>query len=233
MKRTLSQSMVKKQPPRKRVKNQKKLPRALAQTLNYRTTIPEYKVTDNITSNQSVTTTGIIHNCTTNLVRGTGALNNFIGNNVTPVGLQVRYQIVSGESSSIIPVGPDTNNMTRVVVFQWLSDTVPAISDIFQSTAGLAPISPWKQENLDKLNILSDRNYATWLVSYQYNSLSTTISGNAYTDSVYIKGKKLLPIQFSQAATPNQNNIYVVFIADSTAVPHPTCSCMTRITYTD
>jgi len=216
------------------MKRQRGLPRVVQQSLMYRKVRPEYKATDVIVQSQAVTSAAIIQDLTDNLVRGNSQFNNFVGGTIDPISITVKIQLVAGESNSLIPVGPDTNNITRIVVFQWLGDTVPLVGDIFQNTGGQATQSGWNMSNIDKLNILMDRQYATYLTTFQSNALSTTVSGNCIADKAYIKGRKMAPINFSQnGLVPAGNNLFFIYVADSSLQPHPTLTANIRLTFID
>jgi len=218
----------------KRSRTMPGLPSVTARALLYKKVRPEYKVCDSTLSNAQALSAGNIEDLTQNLVRGNTALNNFLGSMIDIVSISVRIQLVAGESSTLIPVGPDTNNMTRFVVFQWLADTVPLLQDIFQYTGGFAPLSPFKQENAEKLNILADRCYSTNLVCFQQTALGTTSSGNAINDKIYIKGRKVAPVSFRNTGVAvSSNDIYMVIVCDSAFAPHPIYTYASRITFID
>jgi len=69
----------------------------------------------------SVTTTGHLFALVGNLTRGDLGLNNLDGNNLTPVGLTVRYYW----TTSII------HNAVRVLVFQWNDFSTPTMDAIY------------------------------------------------------------------------------------------------------
>lgn len=209
-------------------------PKVQTQGLIYRKVRPEYKVTDVSLSTTGVTSAGYLDNLTTNLTRGATSYNNFQGNTIDIVSLKFRFNIVAGESNALIPIGPDTNNMTRLVLFQWLGDSDPLLQDVLQFTGIQGPLSPWVSQNTDKLNILADRTYSTYLTCFQTTGLGTTVSGNVINDKIYIKGNKMLPVTFKNTGVATANNdIHVLVIADSALAPHPTMSFTARLTFID
>lgn len=210
------------------------MPRIVQDNLQYRRIRPEYKSTDVAVVGASSTTTAVIQSLTAFMAHNTGTLNGFIGGNIDPMSIQVRLSVIAGQSSAFIPAGPDTSNLVRVVVFQWLGDTTPGSGDIFQALTTQGVYSPWQINSLDKLNILMDKTYSTYLTCFQTGVASSTTSGNSIYDNRYIKGRKMAPIHFNNAGNaPTGNDIYLCHISDSSVSPHPTFSYYTRLTFVD
>lgn len=233
MKRTMSSTMYKKkQPPQKR--RRITLPGAITNQLLYKTVRPEYKVTDTVTVTTGVTNSATIIPLTQNLSRGTNSFNEFIGNTINPVSISVKMHLTSCQNSGLLGIGPDTNNMIRVLLFQWLGEDTPTQADIFQLGSTNSILSPLECQNYSKLNVFADRQYNFWLTVFQANGAAETVSGTSHCDQIYVKGKKIMPVSFLQsAATVNDNNIYLCIVSDSTITPHPAASIYTRLTYVD
>jgi len=231
-KRPLSSTQNIKMPSAKRQKAG--VPRVVSQALAYRKVRPEYKVTDVSVIGANSTTTATIQSLTAFMVHGSGTLNGYVGGSIDPQSIQVRLASTAGESSAVIPIGPDTSNNVRIIIFQWLGDTVPVGSDLFQSAGAGATYSPWNISNIDKINVLMDRTYSHYLTCYQETAVTTTVSGNHIMDKAFIPGRKLAPISFNSGGTASTgNDVYICHVSDSSASPHPTVSYYTRLTYID
>jgi len=194
----------------------------------------EIKVTDTTGLNQSATTSANVQDQTINLTRGTGNYNNFIGRTIEPISLTVRWEVVGGESSTFIPIGPDTNNMTRITLFQWMDASVPTANDIFERPGSDAPLSPFNVNNLDKLSILSDKVIPTYLIHTATSGSTYASNSTNHVGKIYIKKRKLKEILWTATGADTiSNNIYLCFVSDSTATPHPTFTYNTRLAFYD
>lgn len=192
----------------------------------------DYKVTDTATTNASVNITGSPISLVANLSRGSAGLNNFLGNVITPISLQLRYSVIGAESSSLIPLGPDTYNNTRIIVFQWFSQTVPAPLDIIMNTGSAgAPFSAIQINNTSKIRVLHDKMITTYLNNFD----GTTTTSTAQTGKCYIKAKRMEPMTFAtNASSISENgNIFIFYISDSSVAPSPTITWYSRLTFTD
>jgi len=231
-KRKLSSSQMIKSPTAKRQKAG--VPRVVSQALAYKKVRPEYKVTDVSVIGANSTTAATIQSLTAFMVHGNGTLNGYVGGSIDPQSIQLRVATSAGESSSIIPIGPDTSNNVRVIIFQWLGDSVPTGPDLFQSAGAGSTYSPWNISNIDKINVLMDRTYGHYLTVFQDNAVTTSVSGTHSVDKVYIPGRKLAPISFNSGGTAvTGNDVYICHVSDSSASPHPQVSYYTRMTYID
>jgi len=187
----------------------------------------DYKYTDFTSGPGSITTSGTILNLTANLVPGTGFKNNFIGREVTPTSLDIRYEVV-GASSNVFAAA-DLNNKMRVLIFQWEDSTTPSVTGIIENAAVLSPISGINYENID---VLSDKIYSTWVNSF--DATSAYGNSNSYSTRIYVKARKLMPLTWNSGNTDFQKGtIYCLVISDSAATPNPTFSIQTRLVYQD
>lgn len=215
-------------------KRKRGLPRVVTQQLLYRKIRPDYKATDESQIGVSVTSTATVTSLTANMAHGNGTLNAYSGSTVDPQGLQLRFNIVAGQDSATNPVSADSSNHIRVCLFQWLADSTPVPGDIFQSLSPQTTISAWQVNNLEKLNVLYDKSFPTYLTVFRTGTLANLASGNAYSEKVYIKGKKMAPLRFNNAGNTTEfGDLYIVVVSDSTVTPHPTISWFTRLVYTD
>lgn len=187
----------------------------------------DYKATDFLNGPTSITTTATILNLTTNLVPGTGFSNNFVGREVVPVALDVRYEVVGAVSNAF--AAADYNNKTRVLIFQWEDSASPVATGILQNANVLAPISLINYENID---VLSDQIYSTYCSSY--DSASGYANSTSHTERIYIKRKKLMPLLWNSSASDFQKGtIYCLVISDSTVAPSPSFSIQSRLIFQD
>jgi hypothetical protein len=194
-------------------------PAAVAQRTGFRQLREvEYKVTDTSTTGGNVTSSGTVVNLLASLTRGDDYLNNFLGNKINPAGIQVRYQFRVG----------DPSNIMRVIIFQWMDSTTPAVSGILQTpTTNLSALLATNKTNI---NVLHDRVYSgsetyAGALSYMETVPSKTI---------YIKGKNIYPVEFQAGAnTVQKGGLYMLLISDSGAAPTPTASWYIRTTFAD
>lgn len=179
----------------------------------------EYKVADAAAAASAIDSTGLVADLLNNLVRGTSYINNFLGNKIKPVGIQLRYSWRCG----------DPANVCRIVCFQWLNSTVPTTADVFATATG--PWSALNFDNIQYLNILHDR---IWNINDFFGSPAASRSQFGTEKTVYIKGKRILPVDFaSGSATVNKGGIYMALISDSGSATHPSISYYTRVTFAD
>lgn len=181
----------------------------------------EFKVTDVQLGPVGIAAGGAMSNMVVNLVRGTSILNNFVGQKVQPVGMQLRYAWTMGP---LLGAG-DGTNICRTIVFQWLDTGVPAVGVILQN---LSPLSPINIDNRQNINVLHDN-----LTSLcQQGGAALAYDAKAF--KVYIKGKKFVTIDYQNAAANlTKGGIFMLNISDSAVVPAPNILIYSRITYND
>jgi len=194
-----------------------------------RSAIQEIKVTD-LNDNLGATTSLSMKNLTTNLIRGTAGLNNFIGNTITPKSLSIRWSISGCITNAFLPA--DAWNVTRLIVFQWASETAPVGAEILQYDAsGYAPFSSLGLNSRGKLRMLADLQKATFL---QTADTGNNMTSNIFTGKINIPGSKLLPIEFNQGTnTVIRNNVYLAGCSDSSISPSPLIVFSSRLTFYD
>jgi len=169
------------------------------------------------------------------MVHGTGIQNAYIGSQVDPVSININYTVAGCEASAVIPLGPDTYNTVRLVVFQWLGDTTPTIADVLQIGSGTSAVySPLNLDNEDKINMLCDRRHAFYLTNTQVSSGTPYPNSNAVTGRIFIPGYKMAPPNFNSAGNATtKNDIYFFHLSDSNVSPNPTVSYYARFKYID
>jgi len=164
----------------------------------------EDKHHDYSVSNQSMTTTAVIQDALAipqQTTAGTGVVH--VGNNIKIKRIRMKYNISAGALQAF------TVN-ARVLLIQWLDDSVPAASDIFFSTAAnIQPVS-WYLFDANRKNqplkILYDRTH----------SVSILAGGPAgHNVTKEIKGFiKNINFQQGNSGTPSYGDIYFVYLSD-------------------
>lgn len=128
--------------------------------------------------------------------------------------------VTSMEFRGYLEVG-DTNNIVRVILFQWFPDTVPTAVDILISSVnGL--ISPYSHDHRYEFNILFDRTY---MMSNDWQHYSKF--------HVYIKKFRERKIQYVGGTYVGNNKIYLAVVSDSAAVPNPTMAYIAKLNFKD
>lgn len=214
-------------------KKQKNLPRVVTQQLALRRVRPEFKAADESQTGVTVTSTPAIVSITQNMAHSTGTLNSYIGSSVDPQSLQIRFHLVGGQDSLLSPLTSDSSNNSRITIVQWLADSIPIVADIYQNTAQPS-LSPWNVNNLEKMNVLYDQLFPTYLTCFRTGVSGNLANSNSISEKAYVKGKKISILRFNNAGNTTEfGDIYFIYCSDSSATPHPTISWHTRLTYTD
>lgn len=178
----------------------------------------EYKYTDTEGSLTSIPNNGIAVNLMASITRGTGYLNNYLGARIKPTGLSVRLCMRPGDPSNIV----------RMILLQWMDQSVPSAITLLESSSNW--LSSIETSALSKCNVLYD---STWVLNNQY-ATAQSYSEQLPVKAIYIKGKKMFPIEFDNTGdTIIKGCLYMFLISDSGATPHPTFSRYTRVTFAD
>jgi len=132
---------------------------------------------------------------------------------------------VSKISLKIILTSADATQVMRVIVFRWLvSDTsdAPATNEIFDTIGGTAPevvaqTLPYKPS---RFAMLWDKTY--------------TFSTN-YMPVQHIEHDVKLNtlVQYDVGVSTGKNHVYIAFVSDSVAIPHPTVTYCASVHYHD
>jgi hypothetical protein len=122
----------------------------------------------------------------------------------------------------------DTTNTFRLILFRWTQDNsipanVPSTLDVLQGLNALQQYN-FTHKQANQVHIIYDRTL----------TLSTNGTPNRVIDQV-LYGKRLgkKKIIFDAAITTGTDQIYVLAISDSIAVPHPALAGYVRVEYTD
>jgi len=187
------------------------------------------KVTDFYYAATAVTSSGTILNLLANLTSGTGYLNNFVGRQLTPIGLDIRYQVIGCQSNAL--AASDLTNNVRVMIFQWDDAVTPTVAGVLQA-ASTNMMSPILITNYDNITVLHDKLYSTWITSF--DATSGYANSNAYTRRKYIKGFRINPITWNSGAVdPQKGGLYALLISDSGVTPNPFVTLTSRLTFND
>lgn len=158
--------------------------------------------------------TGTVYDLLNGIARGDGESGNFNGGSIHVKNIELRYQFNTF----------DSNNMLRVIVFQWRgAGAVSAASSILQLTASTeAPLSAYARDNSKFLTVLYDRLHTGTLVS----------SSQTQAVTKYIKVPAKVNF-LSGSAGYEKGMIGIVVISDSSSVSHPQFNYYARVHYTD
>lgn len=142
-----------------------------------------------------------------------------VGNNILPKRLKLRYSIVFG----------DTTQLVRVIVFRWkMNDAsdVPAPNEILQnqfiSTAGVIT-SDYNEPTRTQFEVLYDKTH---------RGSSTIAPNSAFVTTTLKLARKKIEYK-SDAVVTGLNKIFIMYISDSGAIPHPTILTIPRLYYVD
>jgi len=194
------------------------------QTVIYKTPKPKLDVryTDTSFSNGAISSSGTFQSCLAQLIRGDAGFNNFQGNNIVPVYLQVDYYWNTNQ----------THNSCRFMVFQWFDATTPVLGGIVQSgVTGIGTISPTLVTNKPYIKLLYDDKF---IFAPTAGGDTTVIGQGVHSGCAFIPTKKLKPIRFNSTTnTVQDGNIFVLMISDDIAPTYPACTFYSRLAFTD
>lgn len=174
----------------------------------------ETKIFDSNATSQAVdATNGVVSSLTNGMIRGIGE-DQYLGDQITPVGAIIRIQYGRADSS----------NMLRFLLIQNKSGGIPLASTVFASTFNItAPLSPYDVDYQDTYRVLYDK-----LVSMDSVRCTTGVL------TIRLRSKQLRKLSFNDAAgTIEKAGIYLVVISDSTTVTHPVIDWRARLYYKD
>lgn len=190
------------------------------------------KITQDYSSVISVTRTGTVGDLLTNMVQGTGSLNNFIGSQITPTGMEFNWII------DATPNDEETASPYTSVRFMLIQDKGPRILFAVDSYMNLALTNIYPQLALK--NQEYDKN---WTVLYDSGPISfTTVDGSANYDGlvktgrVFIPKNKLRKVFWSNendGPDVEKNAIRVLVWSDSGVAPHPLFAYQCQTEFTD
>ncbi len=131
--------------------------------------------------------------------------------------VQLRYSVVAG----------DTTNLVRLVMFQYLDDTTPTVSNILNSGylgAAGAPLTPFHHDERSKYRIL-----------YDSGPMSVDTYNPQLVRKVFVKNNKKMvnQIRYNGGTTTGSNKIYLIELSDSGAASHPSFNTISKVNFND
>jgi len=116
----------------------------------------------------------------------------------------------------------DTTNVGRVIIFQWMPNTIPVLGQILQN-AGVNYVTSQYQGSTPELYcIMFDTGPFMLSGSYPIKCISQ-----------HLTNMKSKFIQFQPTLTTGAGKLYAAFVTDSTVIPTPLMSFESRIWFTD
>lgn len=198
---------------------------------------PDFKVTDSHNFGPIPNAPAVFISLLENMSTGTGMKDEYVGRTITPVGLDVRLELVGSQTSTFL--GADLYNNSRILIFQWMDDATVTEAGILQSVAeGLAPgfktTSPINFSNYNNIEVLVDENFQTFINAFEPTSGSYATSDLKFMHR-YIKGRKMREVEFdgTGGASTRKGGLFAMLTSDSTADPHPSFNLYTRLTFLD
>lgn len=182
----------------------------------------DVKYTDTSFSNGAVSASATFQSCLTNLVRGDFGINNFQGNVIQPLYLQVDYYWNTNQTFS----------QCRLMVFQWFDSATPSLGGIVQSgVTGIGTISPTLITNKPYIKVLHDDKF---IMAPTAGDGATSIGNGVHMGSCFIPQKKLKTIRWNSSSNVVQDgNIYVMVVSDDIIATFPAVTFYTRLAFTD
>lgn len=145
----------------------------------------------------------------TGIIRG-DTIDDFASDTLRIEHLDIRFHLAHYDSS----------NSIRIMIFQWKS-TSPSVTSIIESesiTSGLVYLGPYEKDWMGYMDVLYDKTFD-----------STTYTDSSITRRFQCKPKLL--VRFTESGVLNKNGVYIAYMSDSAAAPHPTLDFVSRITY--
>lgn len=163
----------------------------------------------------------------TNTASTSGSLTSFSDISVgTADGQRIKHAVtIKSLHLNMFATNADPTNVMRVIVFQYFeSPSLPALSDILQSTtASLSWHSPYNFDNAKSYRIL-----------YDSTKLINSVAKPQVHWNKFIKlSKARKNIEYSGTTTDGMNKIYMYVLSDSAAISHPPYYGTATLTYTD
>lgn len=166
--------------------------------------------------------------------RGTG-FDNREGRSIYPRSLIIRGKV---EVNTQTTVPPDLYNNIRIMIFQWLDESTPDPFDILVNppNTDLIPFTVWNPEYKFSYRILKDKVFT--IGNYYYNEDNY---GNINRPAIIPFKMKLRKFKKScnyiasadPTDKPGWGNLFMLAIADSSAIPHPILSFTSQFNYSD
>lgn len=143
---------------------------------------------------------------------------------LTRDGDQCRLTSLSFKGN-LIAASTDGTNTVRIIIFKWNDNNIvsaPDLDDILTATGtGEVPLGMYQQDNVrsKRFNILYDKLYS--LDDFHPQTIINT------------KIKMRSPINFNGGGTTGRGHIYLLYVSNSNATPHPTLNYAFKFVFTD
>lgn len=184
----------------------------------------DIKYTDVSTSFTDISSAGIIISATSNLVRGTAGIDNFLGNNLTPTGFSGKFIFTSAQQTFAV---------CRVLVFQWFDASVPTLSGILQNSISSPQVvlSPVLVTNKSQMKILWDQNY---YISPPSADAGVVFGQGGLAGKFYIPGSRLRKLKANSSTNAIQDGgIYVLYLSQDSTAAFPSFAMYNRLSFMD
>lgn len=159
-----------------------------------------------LTTDLRVDYTGQSFSLLQNLSRGDNPVNQFQGGRIDPKYLRFRWNAIQTHNTQ-------TTGQLRMIIFQWFDSTVPAPSGLLQT---LDPRSTLFWDNRPNIQVLYD-NYMIAQAQTSPANDYVFFDPKGKQNTVYIKGKKLSPVEFPRSSTiPHRGDLRCLLISDDT-----------------
>ncbi len=175
----------------------------------------EFKVTDTQAS-FSVSTAGSSISLLNVISRGETGFNDFVGNQIMPKWLQVRYEVTVGTGQ--------VRNMLRVMIVQSNLLGTPTPADLLQAiNAQISPLSARNHDRQTNYKILHDELHAV-----NENGTPNIVR------NIFIPGNKLRKVTFDDPGLNlTSGGISILTISDDAIVAFPAIAWYSRIKFSD
>lgn len=182
----------------------------------------DLKYADSTGLSQNMTSSGTFISCFNNLTRGTNGVNNFDGNTINPNGYTLKFTAQTTQ----------TYNACRVMVFQWMDASTPALSGVLQYTAtGTACVSPILVTNKNYIRVLYDK---TFMMAPSASGDTTVLGNGTFSDKVFIPGKRIRKVRYNSSTNVVQDgDIFLLYLSDDSLTAYPQITYVQRCSFYD
>jgi hypothetical protein len=156
-----------------------------------------------------VDSAGIVLDLTA-ITQGIGDTGNRVGDQIVLDRARLSYAVASA----------DTTNVVRVLIFKWMPQSVPVITNLLTSGGSQIPWAPHNTDTADQYQVLYDRLHFL-------AASGPGIDGDVL--EIKLPGK----VQFSGGSTTGTGKIYLILVSDSGAIPHPVMNLNCALYYED
>lgn len=160
-----------------------------------------------------------------------------IGDRIKWVG-HIKFKL---EFVNSLGVGADAYNSIRLCIFQWHPTSTPTANEIFYNgpTGAVDILSQYNHDERQQFSILWDRTFTTVGNNQAATSPGTSImttgprSFKIPLTAKYIPSSPFSPdVQYNGALT-GANRLYLFYVTDSAAIPHPTMAFSCKVVFRD